>query len=72
MLPLIVKLRKNRYLVIRMLIVLLLLWLFSIRETRDRTGANLNLAILQGKYEIPKGNNGYDLKLIELIKSVYN
>lgn len=31
-------------------------------------GANLNLAILQGKYEIPKGNNGYDLKLIELIK----
>ncbi|EMG47682.1 ENV7 Serine/threonine-protein kinase ENV7 [Candida maltosa Xu316] len=31
-------------------------------------GASLNLAILQGKYEIPADNNGYDPKIIDLIK----
>ncbi|RCK56507.1 Serine/threonine-protein kinase ENV7 [Candida viswanathii] len=31
-------------------------------------GANLNLAILQGKYQIPRDNGDYDPKLIELIK----
>lgn len=31
-------------------------------------GANLNLAILQGKYQIPPDNGGYDPKVIGLIK----
>ena len=31
-------------------------------------GANLNLAILQGKYQIPADNGQFDPKVIELIK----